>query len=68
MPSSGTRCITPRDLAEHLGSTETWWTRQRPAMVRAGLMRKIGRRFFGDLAAIQAALAAGPDWTSQTGG
>jgi hypothetical protein len=65
---SGARCITPGDLVVHLGSTESWWTRQRPAMIRAGLLTKVGRRFFGDLTAIQAALAAGSDWNTQTGG
>lgn len=65
---SGARCITPRDLVAALGATESWWTRQRPAMIRSGLLRKIGRRFFGDLGQIQAALASGTDWHTQTGG
>jgi hypothetical protein len=65
---SGTRCLTPRDLAEVLGATETWWTRQRPAMVRVGLLKKVGRRFFGDLSVIEGALGSGTDWTTQTGG
>jgi hypothetical protein len=61
---SGTRSITPRDLAEHFGETETWWQRQRPAMVQIGLLKKVGRRFFGDMSKIESALADGTDWTT----
>lgn len=61
---SGTRSITPRDLAAHFGESEVWWYRQRPAMVRLGLLKKVGRRFFGDLSKIQSALADGTDWAA----
>jgi hypothetical protein len=32
--TSGNRVLTPRDLVQHLGSTESWWIRQRPRMVK----------------------------------
>ena len=64
---TGARAITPRDLAEHFGETEVWWYRQRPAMVRLGLLKKVGRRFFGDLSKIQTALADGTDWEMPRG-
>lgn len=64
---TGARSITPRDLAELFGETEVWWYRQRPAMVRLGLLKKVGRRFFGDLSKIQTALADGSDWAMPSG-
>jgi hypothetical protein len=61
---SGARSITPRDLVEFFGETEVWWVRQRPGMARLGLLKKVGRRFFGDLSKIQSALADGTDWAA----
>lgn len=60
--TSGPRILTPRDLAQHFGSTETWWTRQRPRLVQAGLLVKAGRRFVGDLAKIREAIADPQFW------
>ena len=63
--TSGTRILTARDLVTHIGSTETWWIRQRPRMVKAGLLVKAGRRFIGDLAKIQAAIADPAFWEDE---
>ena len=51
--------ITPAILSERFGGTERYWERPRKAMVGAGLLNKIGRSFFGDLAAIENAIATG---------
>jgi hypothetical protein len=64
--TSGTRILTARDLVQHLGSTETWWIRQRPRMVKAGLLVKAGRRFIGDLSRIQAAIADPAFWAEES--
>jgi hypothetical protein len=64
--TSGNRILTPRDLAQHLGSTESWWIRQRPRMVKTGLLVKAGRRFIGDLAKIQAAIADPAFWADES--
>ena len=67
MPSvaSGNRILTSRDLVQHLGSTESWWIRQRPRMVKTGLLVKAGRRFIGDLAKIQVAIADPSFWADE---
>lgn len=62
---SGNRILSPRDLVQHLGSTESWWTRQRARMVKTGLLVKAGRRFIGDLAKIQAAIADPTFWADE---
>lgn len=59
---SGPRVLTPRDLVHHLGSTESWWSRHRGRMIKAGLLVKAGKRFIGDLAQIQAAIADSAFW------
>ena len=51
--------ITPATLCKHFGATERFWERRRKAMVNAGLLNKIGRSFFGDLATIEIAVANG---------
>jgi hypothetical protein len=61
----GPRVLTPRDLVQHLCSTEAWWIRQRQRMIRAGLLTKAGRRFIGDLAKIQAAIADPAFWADE---
>ena len=48
--------ITVSDLARHFGGTESWWERRRAALVSAGLLRKVGRRFFGSMSEIEHAL------------
>ena len=58
----GNRIISPRDLVQHFGSTESWWEKMRPRMIRAGLLTKAGRRFIGDLARIEAAIADPGFW------
>jgi hypothetical protein len=62
---AGNRILTPRDLVEHFKGTESWWIRQRPRMVRAGLMLKVGRKFAGDLSKIEAALADPAFWADE---
>lgn len=61
----GPRVLSSRDLVQHLNSTEAWWIRQRPRMVKAGLLVKAGRRFIGDLAKIQAAIADPAFWADE---
>lgn len=48
--------VTPTRLMDRYGGTERYWERRRPAMVRLGLLNKIGRYFFGDLERIDDAL------------
>jgi hypothetical protein len=62
---AGNRILTPRDLVEHFKGTESWWTRQRPRMVKAGLLFKLGRKFAGDLSKIEAALADPAFWADE---
>jgi len=58
--------ITATMLSQQFGGTIRYWERRRKAMVRAGLLNKIGRSFFGDLHAIAQAIATGGDdiWKS----
>lgn len=51
--------ITAHMLAQRFGGTVRYWERRRPAMVKAGLLNKIGNSFFGDMLAIQEAVARG---------
>ncbi len=53
------QAITPVTLVERFGATRRFWERRRPAMVRAGLLTKVGRHFFGDLERIAGAIAEG---------
>ena len=54
--------ITIRVLCDRFGGTESFWERRRRALVKAGLLNKIGHSYFGDLATIDEAVAsAGPD-------
>lgn len=62
----GNRILTPRDLVQHFGSTESWWGKRRPQMVKAGLLVKAGRRFIGDLAKIEAAIADPAFWSEES--
>lgn len=55
-PSESIRMITVSDLARRFGGTESWWERRRAALVSAGLLHKIGRRFFGSMSEIEHAL------------
>jgi hypothetical protein len=64
-PPASTQILTPRDLVEHFKGTESWWIRQRPRMVRAGLLLKVGRKFAGDLSKIEAALADPAFWADE---
>jgi hypothetical protein len=63
---AGNRILTPRDLVEHFKGTESWWTRRRPRMVKAGLLLKLGRKFAGDLSKIEAALADPAFWADES--
>lgn len=58
--------ITARMLSDRYGCSARFWEYRRPAMVKAGLLNKIGRSYFGDLLAIDRAVAtAGPEtWES----
>ena len=47
------REFTSEQLAEQFGGTETWWLRQRPDMVEAGALSKVGRKFFGRVSDIE---------------
>jgi hypothetical protein len=51
--------ITARMLSDRFGGTERFWERRRPAMVKAGLLNKIGRSFFGCIDAVERAIANG---------
>ncbi len=51
--------ITATMLHHRFGGTVRYWERRRKAMVRARLLNKIGRSFFGDLQAIERAIATG---------
>ena len=51
--------ITPRMLSQRFGGTVRFWERRRRAMVKAGLLNKIGRSFFGSMVAIEHAVANG---------
>jgi hypothetical protein len=51
--------ITARMLSDRFGGTVRFWERRRPAMVKAGLLNKIGRSFFGCIDAIERAIANG---------
>ena len=53
------RAITPAILVAQFGGTRRFWERRRPKMVSGGLLRKVGRHFFGDLEEIALALKAG---------
>jgi hypothetical protein len=61
----GNRILIPRDLVQHFGSTESWWNKKRARLVRAGLLVRAGRRFIGDLAKIQAAIADPAFWADE---
>jgi hypothetical protein len=63
---AGNRILSPRDLVEHFGSSESWWIRRRAHMVRAGLLLKLGRKFAGDLSKIEAALADPAFWADES--
>lgn len=62
---AGNRILSPRDLVEHFKGTESWWIRQRPRMIRAGLLLKVGRKFAGNLSRIEAALAEPAFWADE---
>ena len=54
--------ITLRTLQDRYGGSERFWERRRQALVRAGLLNRIGNSYFGDLAIIDKAVAgAGPE-------
>lgn len=40
------------ELVRRHGSTETWWVRHRRELVAAGVLVKVGRKFFGDPSSI----------------
>ena len=51
--------ITVALLCDRYGGTERFWERYRRRLVKAGLINKIGLSFFGDLTAIDEAVASG---------
>lgn len=51
--------ITALMLSERFGGTVRYWERRRASLVRAGLLSKIGRSFFGDFGKIEQAIAQG---------
>ena len=54
--------ITVSMLRNRYGGSERFWQRRRKCLVRAGLLNKIGYSYFGDLVAIDQAVASGgPD-------
>lgn len=64
--AAGNRILTVRDLVQLFGSTPSWWEKKRPRMIRAGLLTKAGRRFIGDPAKIQAAIADPAFWAEES--
>ncbi len=54
-----TQRITARMLSEHFGCSTRFWELRRAAMVKAGLLNKIGRSYFGDFGTIDRAVASG---------
>lgn len=52
--STKTIQITSKLLAREKGATEVWWTRQRLRLLEAGVLRKVGRKFFGKPRAVDA--------------
>lgn len=63
---AGNRVITATDLAKACGANTQWWERHRQRLVDAGLLTKAGRKFVGDLARIQAAIADPTLWADAT--
>ena len=54
--------ITLGQLCNRFGGSARFWERRRQALVRAGLLNKIGHSYFGDITAIDKAVASGgPD-------
>ena len=53
------RKITIAMLCDRFGGSERFWERHRKSLVKAGLLNKIGYSYFGDLAAIDKAVASG---------
>ncbi len=53
------RKITAPMLSQRFGGTVRYWERRRKLLVKAGLLNKIGRSFFGDWEAIDHAVAKG---------
>ena len=51
--------ITSQLLVREKGATEVWWARQRPKMIEAGVLHKVGRKFFGRLEAVDTWLECG---------
>lgn len=51
--------ITISLLCDRFGGSERFWERRRRNLVHAGLLNKIGNSYFGDMAAIDKAVASG---------
>ena len=53
--------ITLAMLQDRFGGTQRFCERRRISLVRAGLLNRIGNSYFGDLAAIDEAVASAGD-------
>ena len=51
--------ITTRMLSDRFGGSERFWQKRLAALVHAGLLNRIGRLYFGDMTAIDHAVASG---------
>lgn len=54
MSTSRIELLSSRRLNQEFGGGESWWFRQRPHLVAAGVVYKRGRKFWGSLEGVAA--------------